>query len=211
MSKAIAERAELWNNRKHLPRRLTKTTNEKLLKVIEETGLNNRQIATAADITMTQLSALIQGETDIYTAKGEFDYLHRMPSTGYDFRPHVKRLCNFLCIDPFEVFDCPAVAYEKGKAIRSYALANTANRTEVKTITERNETVALVHKALAMLTTAQRNVLILRYGLDGNGFKTLDECAAIFGVFRERIRQIECKALRNLRNPYILKTLADMR
>lgn len=200
MSKAIAERAELWNNRKHLPRRHRINTNEKLLKVIEETGLNNRQIATAAGITMTQLSALIQGETDIYSNEN-----------GFDFRPYVKRLCNFLCIDPFEVFDCPAVAYEKGKAIRSYALANSANRTEVKTITERNETVALVNKALAMLTTAQRNVLILRYGLDGNGFKTLDELAPIFGATRERIRQIETKALRNLRNPCILKTLADMR
>lgn len=194
MSKAIAERAELWNNRKHLPRRHTKTTNEKLLKVIEETGLNNRQIATAAGITMTQLSALIQGETDIYTTRGEFDYLHLIPANGCDFRLYVKRLCNFLCIDPFEVFDCPAVAYEKGKAIRSYALANTANRAEVKTITERNETVALVHKALAMLTTAQRNVLILRYGLDGNGCKTLEEVAARFGLplgyGRIRIRQI---------------------
>lgn len=204
MSKAIAERAELWNNRKHLPRRHTKTTNENLLKVIEETGLNNRQIATAAGITMTQLSALIQGETDIYSN-----------DNGFDFRPHVKRLCNFLCIDPFEVFDCPAVAYENGKAIRSYALANAANRTEVKTITERNEMVALVHKALAMLTTAQRNVLILRYGLDGNGCKTLEEVAVRFGLplgyGRIRIRQIEAKALRHLRNPYILKALADIR
>lgn len=48
------------------------------------------------------------------------------------------------------------------------------------------------------LTDREEQVLILRYGLDGNGMKTIAETAAIFGVGRERLRQIEAKAIKKL-------------
>jgi RNA polymerase primary sigma factor len=44
-------------------------------------------------------------------------------------------------------------------------------------------------------------VLKLRYGLDDGRMKTLEEIGQIFNVTRERIRQIEAKALRKLRHP----------
>ena len=51
------------------------------------------------------------------------------------------------------------------------------------------------------LTERERKVLILRFGLDGNKQKTLEEVAKAMYVTRERVRQIEAKALRKLRHP----------
>ena len=54
---------------------------------------------------------------------------------------------------------------------------------------------------LATLSPRERDVLRLRYGLDDGRMKTLEEIGQIFDVTRDRIRQIEAKALRKLRHP----------
>ncbi len=56
-------------------------------------------------------------------------------------------------------------------------------------------------KALDQLTTREADVLRLRYGLEDGRQRTLEEVGQIFKVTRERIRQIEVKALRKLRHP----------
>ena len=52
-------------------------------------------------------------------------------------------------------------------------------------------------------------VLILRYGLKDNRPRTLEEVGRVFNVTRERIRQIEAKALRRLKHPNKMKKLKD--
>jgi RNA polymerase primary sigma factor len=54
---------------------------------------------------------------------------------------------------------------------------------------------------LSTLTDRERNILILRFGLEDGSPKTLEEVGSTFKVTRERIRQIEAKALRKLRHP----------
>ena len=77
------------------------------------------------------------------------------------------------------------------------------------------ETVTLVllreqlEKVLGTLTGREREVLNLRYGLEDGKERTLEEVGKIFDVTRERIRQIEAKALRKLRHPERLKKLRD--
>lgn len=62
---------------------------------------------------------------------------------------------------------------------------------------------------LNTLTPREEKVLRLRYGVDDGRPRTLEEVGKEFNVTRERIRQIEAKALRKLRNPTRLKKLKD--
>lgn len=64
-------------------------------------------------------------------------------------------------------------------------------------------------EVLNTLTEREAKVLTLRFGLDGGQPKTLEEVGKVFGVTRERIRQIEAKALRKLKHPSRRKKLQD--
>jgi RNA polymerase primary sigma factor len=66
-----------------------------------------------------------------------------------------------------------------------------------------------VDDVLESLTERERRVLELRFGLDTGRSRTLEEVGKEFGVTRERIRQIEAKALRKLRHPSRSKKLKD--
>ena len=66
-----------------------------------------------------------------------------------------------------------------------------------------------VQNALTLLTDREREVLELRFGLKDGKDHTLEEVSAFFEVTRERIRQIEAKALRKLRHPSRSRQLRD--
>ncbi len=74
-------------------------------------------------------------------------------------------------------------------------------------------TFTLLHEqlmeALGTLTEREQKVLKLRFGLDDGRPRTLEEVGKEFNVTRERIRQIEAKALRKLRHPSRSKKLKD--
>ena len=64
-------------------------------------------------------------------------------------------------------------------------------------------------EVLNTLTYRERRVLSLRFGLEDGRARTLEEVGREFNVTRERIRQIEAKALRKLRHPSRSKKLKD--
>jgi len=66
-----------------------------------------------------------------------------------------------------------------------------------------------LEEVLDTLTEREEHVLRLRFGLDDGRTRTLEEVGQVFGVTRERIRQIEAKALRKLRHPSRSKRLKD--
>lgn len=66
-----------------------------------------------------------------------------------------------------------------------------------------------LNEILATLSEREAKVLIFRFGLEGGDPKTLEDVGKVFGVTRERIRQIEAKALRKLRHPSRRRKLQD--
>ena len=66
-----------------------------------------------------------------------------------------------------------------------------------------------LHEVLGTLTEREQKVLKLRFGLDDGRARTLEEVGKEFNVTRERIRQIEAKALRKLRHPSRSRKLKD--
>ncbi|MGQ9505012.1 MAG: RNA polymerase sigma factor RpoD/SigA [Thermogutta sp.] len=65
-----------------------------------------------------------------------------------------------------------------------------------------------LHAALSELTYREREIIRLRYGLADGYAYTLEEVGKIFGITRERVRQIEAKAIRKLRHPVRSRKLA---
>lgn len=62
---------------------------------------------------------------------------------------------------------------------------------------------------IKLLTEREQKVILLRFGLEDGKPRTLEEVGKVFGITRERIRQIEAKSLRKLRNPSKSKRLRD--
>lgn len=73
----------------------------------------------------------------------------------------------------------------------------------------RNSLSEGIKKTLRTLDKRSAKVITYRYGLDGRGAQTLEQVGKIFGVTRERIRQIEHKALLKLRHPSRSKELRE--
>jgi RNA polymerase sigma factor (sigma-70 family) len=72
---------------------------------------------------------------------------------------------------------------------------------------DKKELKDVLEKGLERLTPREKQVLCFRFGLCGQKEHTLEEIAEIMHVTRERVRQIEQKGLRKMRNPSISKTL----
>jgi RNA polymerase primary sigma factor len=66
-----------------------------------------------------------------------------------------------------------------------------------------------LHQVLSELTDREKRVIVLRFGLEDDRQRTLEEVGKEFNVTRERIRQIEAKALRKLRHPSRSRKLKD--
>ncbi len=66
-----------------------------------------------------------------------------------------------------------------------------------------------LHLALSALTSTERNVVAMRFGLVDGRYHTLEEAGRVLGMSRERVRQTEGKALRKLRHPTLCSRLRE--
>ncbi len=87
---------------------------------------------------------------------------------------------------------------ENSKLTLEEVLVNPSNE-EPLSVLEHTKRVEEVASWLDLLGADERKVIMLRFGLDGDDPQTLEKIGKIFGVTRERIRQIEQKALNKLR------------
>jgi RNA polymerase sigma factor (sigma-70 family) len=100
----------------------------------------------------------------------------------------------------------------KADAMRHYAIATTERMRLAASPclpSEQDELANDIRSALETLTYRERQVVQMRYGLaDGHQY-TLEEVATVFGVTKERIRQVEAKAIRKLQNPRVQTFLEE--
>lgn len=94
--------------------------------------------------------------------------------------------------------DTPATSDDDSSKIADFIVDNSTITPDGKV--SQDNLLEDIRKILNQLSQKERDVLILRYGLDNNGVKkTLDEIGSQYGVSRERIRQIETRAISKLK------------
>jgi RNA polymerase sigma factor (sigma-70 family) len=67
-----------------------------------------------------------------------------------------------------------------------------------------------IHEVVKTLTYREREVIELRYGLDGGGPRTLEDVGRVLNISKERVRQIEARAIRQLQQPGRSQKLAGL-
>ena len=87
-------------------------------------------------------------------------------------------------------------------------LIKSPDALDPQAVAEASALQKIVGEALADLTPREQRILRLRFGIGGTTDHTLEEIGKEFGVTRERIRQIEAKALEKLRHPTRARKLA---
>lgn len=107
--------------------------------------------------------------------------------------------------DPFESLDELSDSLEENSNLLKYFIYDA----EIEEIVAEKMLRLQLREVLGTLTEREQRVLELRYGLKGGVPRTLEEVGAVFSVTRERVRQIEAKALRKLRHPSRSRKLKD--
>ncbi len=97
-----------------------------------------------------------------------------------------------------KTYSLETIIDEDGKLTLEEVLSNTTEEEPLSAF-EQTRRVEEVASWLDILGTDEKRVIILRYGLDGEEPQTLESIGKIFGVTRERIRQIEQKSINKLR------------
>lgn len=164
--------------------------NPKMREARKQLGYTQKDIADIIGIPQATISAVERWHVTARETMEDIACLlnlsiHDLIPEGVS-RQELKRLKSFeLIVDvqSLEEIEAPAVVG---------LLENKVNSEELARV---------LREQLAQLHPRQRKVLELRYGLNDGKQYTMEETAQLFGVTRERIRQVEAVALRKLRHP----------
>lgn len=137
-----------------------------------------------------------------------------------EWRPYVLKMAEALNCLPDDLF----TEAQRTSVMESNRAVIAVSEAEVGSFLERaraaamtpehvaalHERKGLIHEAIATLTPRERSIVIDRFGLFGAEERTLEEVGATHGVTKDRIRQIEAKALRKLKHPKVSGGLRDL-
>ena len=121
--------------------------------------------------------------------------------TGFTLA-HIKRIKNLN-------FDCISTDEKPDKEMDGSVLDILVSDEDPYDGLHVKECRKQIMKLLSKLNDRERTILQLRYGFDGEGAKTLDDVGKRLGLTRERIRQIEARALNKIRNMSDVSELYD--
>jgi len=183
-----------------------KVRNARLLRAIEKAGHQPGQIF-ARELGISYTGHLLP-----------YLNLKRTPfDENGDLRPCAEMLCVFLNRMPDELWSeeqrypllTNAAEIELSAASVHELLASPSDCADPLSLLEKKQTAQAIDALLDRLTPREAEVLRLRHGIDGEPMN-LEEMAKAKGCSRERIRQIEAKALRKLRAPARQTVLMDV-
>ncbi len=132
--------------------------------------------------------------------------------------PSIKQLAEAMEISEEKVMEIMQIAREPASLETPIGEEDDSNLgdfvADTSTVTPESNVEAVmlreqIDSILGDLKERERQVIQLRFGLEDGHSRTLEEVGQVFGVTRERIRQIEAKALRKLRNPVRSKKIKD--
>ena len=164
---------------------------------------NSRAVRLPANV-ISQLSKLNAASREL------FQELHRDPTvkelaTRLQMEEEVVRKLQLIVKDPVSMET--ALNDEEDATLGDLVADDDEGHFEEDIHQE--EVVNKVAQVLKTLSEREAEVLKLRYGIGGTKAKTLEEVGQIFGVSKERVRQIEAGALKKLRNPVRANMLRD--
>ena len=142
---------------------------------------------------------------------GDYVNLKQTPlNAAGDFFPHIYEMANMLNCSPEDLFtetqlqtalETNKRSIEVNEAEMKFMLTNAKQPLLLEDQVHFDRLPDKVAAILDMLTPREAKVVRLRFGLDGTEPLTYDQLASNFDVTRERVRQIEQKALRKMRHP----------
>lgn len=184
---------------------IIKVKNARILRKMEERGIKSvSELSREAKISMTALHAFVNMKKP---ARSEFA----------DWRKVAIQLSEFFHCLPEDLFNeaQQTTGLKRNHAAFDVSMNDVAAIVDQSTpdtpeqITFKQEGLETLTQSLLSLTPREQRVLALRYGLDGNGERSLEEIANAMNVSRERVRQIERKGLGKLRRPSHFESLKD--
>ena len=181
--------------------------NNLLLSAIEQAGYRyNTEFAKEIGFTSTRLGALIGLREAPIKKDGDFTHMAKKimevlgaaPSDLWTVEQLNMKLKKNTSEDFFNTETVQAILGGNVAQLEGSVYEESEKPEEVL---NKKELKAELEKVLGTLTPREAKVLQLRFGLDGCGEHTLGEVGDMLNIGKERVRQIEAKALRNMRHP----------
>jgi RNA polymerase primary sigma factor len=146
-------------------------------------------------------------ETELTLKEG----LHRMPTVAEisDISGFEEDKILIALRAPGDTVSLDRRVGEDGDAELGDFVTDVTDEDPFARITDRTRSEELA-KAISLLDERERTVLVLRYGLDSQPPRTLSDVGERLGVTRERVRQIETRALTRLRHPSTMHDLKSL-
>lgn len=201
--------------------------NDKLISARERLGLTQIHLAELADVPIqfvSQLESLNYSAWDAAVSEDEDDpWRHCANKTRtVELDQRARRVADALELDVQDVLPADLRGHKIESTVSRVADVNAQRLLQVRSQTVplqieevdncelRSEARKRIQKVLKTLSYREREIIKLRYGIGDGETYTLEEVGHIFGVTRDRIRQIEAKAVCKLQQPSRADTLAGL-
>ena len=176
--------------------------------VLQMCKLNGLQITPTFNLVNMKQSPLTKNGKWRKTVLDLADTLNVLPDDLFNERQKVIVLGKNTSSKDITESEMIAIAEQY---VQDDRLEDLQDNSAVREIAEEQVTKLLNNEIFDVLPTRQREVLEMRFGFDGSPGRTLEEIGLKLGVHRERVRQIEAKALRRLRCGGTFKRMQELK